>query len=243
MNIKICRLLVAAFSLQFPVSLCGAHHGSCPDFTATFVGVIDQTVSSTVVPDPEMTFFKEVLGFRENDIQHAIDDAIKFFNKSYGLDFSLSPPNEQGGYVFENARMSFLRLNADICNHVLFNNWIQTGNTRTTGREIQVGLFIAIFVGDQLLHGSYGGVDGIPAGEESVEYGYHVLDVCDQSPVIIQVQTVSPIGVNGGLVDYDIYNQVLGHGKALGLFILQPDQNNPVLRRLVSRLVYTYPAS
>ena len=50
-----------------------------------------------------VTFFKDEMGLRDDDIQHVLSDAIKFYNKSYGLDFSGSQPNEQNEYFLENA--------------------------------------------------------------------------------------------------------------------------------------------
>ena len=46
MDIKICSLLVAVFSLQLPVSLCSPRIDFCPGFTATFVAVIDQRIGT-----------------------------------------------------------------------------------------------------------------------------------------------------------------------------------------------------
>ena len=35
------------------------------------------------------------------------------------------------------------------------------------------------FTGDQLLHGTHGEKEGIPAGvRNSIQYGYHIIDVC-----------------------------------------------------------------
>ena len=244
MSFRICLLLVAAFSLQFPVYLCDPAH-SCPDFTAMFVGVIDQTVGpQRLISDPDQTFFKDDMGLRDDDIQHVLSDAIKFFNESYGLDFSGSQPNEQNEYFFENAKVSLFRFHEDILYQVVFNNWIQTGNTRTTCREIQIGGYLVSFSGDQLLHGSYGGVDGIPARVgDLIEYGYHIFFVCDQSPVVVQFQNAIPFRqdpVGTTIVDFDIYNQVLGYGKAHGILSIKPDDENPGQFRNVVRLVYTF---
>ena len=166
-----CCLVIAAFSLQIAVSLCDPC--VCPDLTATFVGVIDQTVEDPLVliDDPEQVFFKEILGFRDDEIQHAFDDALKFFNKTYGLDFSNSLPNERNEYFFGNAKLRAFRYREDVQYKLISNNWIQTGNTRTTCRDIHDGGYRITFSGDQLLHGSYGGERGIRAGvENSIDY-------------------------------------------------------------------------
>ena len=59
-----------------------------------------------------------------------------------------------------------------------FNNWIQTENTIKTCCDIQIGGYKVTFTGDQLLHGSFGGVEGTPAGvEDSVDYGYRIAGI------------------------------------------------------------------
>ena len=251
MNYKICTLLIAAFSLQFPVSLCCcASLDFCPDFTATFVAVIDQVIDAEerLISDPEETFFRNDLGFRDDDVQHVFENAIKFFNETYGLDFSESQPNEQNEYVLENAKMDLFRFHEYVRFRIVFNNWIQTGNTRTTCNDAQIGGYRAIFTKDQIVHGTYGGVDGIPvkAGDFMV-YGYHILHVCSQSPVIIQAQSASPIRqvpVEAvSYLDVDVYNQVLGYGKAIGTVGSKPDPDFPGEFRLVARVVYTFPAN
>ena len=56
MNIRIICLLL--FSLRFAVTL-GDYADSCPDFTATFVVVMEQNISSVrLINDREQTFFK-----------------------------------------------------------------------------------------------------------------------------------------------------------------------------------------
>ena len=245
MDARIFSVIAVFISLQFPVTLCGPQN--CPDFTASFVGVTDQTVDSKgVVSDPEMTFFKEDMGLRDDDIQHVFQDAIKFFNETYGLDFSNLSPNEQNEYFLENAIMSLFRSNKEVHYQLILNNWIQTGNTRTTCRDIQFGGYQVTFTRDQLLHGSYGGDEGKPAGVEVeyIEYGYYIIDVCNQSPVIIQFQNASPFRsepVDGAVfLDLDTYNQVLGYGKALGIISRKPVPDNPGKFRLLARVVYTF---
>ena len=239
--------LVVVLCLQLYVSLCD--QGSfCPDFTATFVGVIDQTSDepTVITDDPRLTFLKEIMGFRDEDIQHAFEDAAKFYNDTYGLDF-FSQPNEKNEYFFGNAKMSPFRFYEGIHYRLALSNWIQTGNTRFTCQEIEIGGHHVIFTGDQLLHGSYGGVDGIPVGEgDFLQYGYNRFDVCDQSPVIVQIETSIPIRQEpvdgGGFLHFDTYNNVLGHGKALGTFTMKPDKENPGKFHLVTRNVFTFPA-
>ena len=243
MKFKYCGFLIGIFCLQFSVSICGFK--GCSDFTATFVALSDQILDdpNALMNDPEMTFFKEDMGLRDDDIQHVFEDVIKFYNETYGLDFSNSPPNEQNEYLFENAKMTLFRLYDHYL--VIFNNWIQT---RTTCRDIQFGGYQVTFTGDQLLHGSYGGDKGTSAGVGNIiQYGYDIIHVCDQSPVDVQFQNASPFRrepVDGAVfLNFDIYNNILGYGKALGFSSTKPDPDNPGKYRIIIRVVFTFPAS
>jgi hypothetical protein len=125
-------------------------------------------------------------------------------------------------------------------NRLFLNNWIQTGNIRTT--------FRVLFSGHQLLHGSYGGVNGLSVGtEDIVEYGFYHINACPQSPFVMQYQTNTPIRrepVDGNFViNLDIYSNVLGRGKSHGIFSRTPDENNPGKYRLVARVVHAFLAN
>ena len=230
------------------MSFRGSSPPTCGQFPASFLAFIDQTIDSPdafVVADPEYTFFKEVLGFRDDDIQHTIGDAIQFFNESYGLDFSFSPPNDQNEYFYQNAKLSSGRFAADVIYWVTLNNWIQTGSTRSTNYRMRDGGFQVTFSGDQLLHGSYGGADGVPiGGNANVIYGFYSIEVCDQSPIVIQFKSATPTrqeAIDGTLnINLDIYNRVLGYGKAQGFFNVIRDTNNPDKFRLVTRNIMTF---
>ena len=71
--------------------------------------------------------------------------------------------------------------------------------------------------------------------------------MCAQSPVIIQFQSSSPIrqapidGAN--IVNSDLYSRVLGHGKAMGVFTVSRDTNNPDQYRIVLRNAFTFPVN
>ena len=95
-------LLVGMTSLAVYSQTCPSEH-----FSAVITATVDQIVddpTSVTVDDPELTFFKTVLNFRDSDIQHTINDAIQFFNSTYGLDFS-APPNEKNERFFQNAKI------------------------------------------------------------------------------------------------------------------------------------------
>ena len=185
---------------------------------------------------------------RDDAIQHTFEDAFKFFNETYGLDFSLSPHTDQNEYFYQNARLSPSSFADDIDYLVTLNNWIQTGNTRSTCYKIRDGGLGVTFSGDQLLHGSYGGAGGLPADvTNSIAYGFYNIDVCQQSPVIIQVQSATPVRavpVDGTIsTNLDLYNTVLGHGKARISASITPDQERPGEIRVELVNVLTFPAN
>ena len=70
-------------------------------------------------------------------------------------------------------------------------------------------------------------------------YWFMAIAICDQSPVIIQFQTATPgrrEPVDGaGFLNFDVYNNVLGHGKAIGTQITFPS------KKFCSLLVFTFP--
>ena len=55
------------------------------------------------IVDTNLTFFREVLGFDDAEIQQGTQNAFQFFNERFGLDFSQSQPNELGIRFFQNA--------------------------------------------------------------------------------------------------------------------------------------------
>ena len=245
MSFRICSLLCLFAAFSFPTSLCDS---SCPALTASFPIVLDQAIDGAIIitNDMEQTFFKEVMGFRDNDIQNAFANAVTFFNERFGLDFSTSQPNERNEYVFGNATMIFFTFPEDVNFQVVLSNWIQTGNTRVTCRDADFGGFFVTFSGDQILKGSYGGEEGALVGVgASVVYAYVRIDVCAQSPVIIQYSTPNPIQPVDGTVilNFDLYNNVLGYGRAQGSVIFGPDQDNPGKIRISSRNVFMFPAN
>ena len=85
-------------------------YNTCPSnqFSAVFTATIEQTVDELVLLkiDSELTFFKDVLKFRDDAIRHVFEDAINFFNNTYGLDFSASPLNENHQRSIKDAVMS-----------------------------------------------------------------------------------------------------------------------------------------
>ena len=228
--------------------LVAVNSQTCPTehYSAVFTATIDQTIDdpAAYMDDPELTFFKTELKFRDSDIQHTIDDAIQFFNNTYGLDFSDSPPNEKNQRFLPNARMNpFMLIPGKLDFIVTDSRWIRTGNTHSSCYFIHSGGFQVTFSADQTLYGSYGGDEGKPAGiGNSMIYAFHIInDVCKQSPLIIQVQNTRPVRtepVDGVRIAIsDLYNPVLGYGKLYSIY-----QSSPVPGGfyLFARTVFTF---
>ena len=121
-------LVIALSSQAVSAQTCPSDHFSAV-FTAT-VDTISTGIPSFGPDDPELYFFREKLGFREADIKHTTEDAITFFNYTFGLDFS-AEPNEMNERFFENTRMAPYVLSNEHKMYANTNNWIRTGSTRT----------------------------------------------------------------------------------------------------------------
>ena len=131
----------------------------------------------------------------------------------------------------------------DLSNHtnyiVTANNWIQTGNTHSTCYKMLDGRIRVTFTG------TYGGADGQPGGvNELVVYGFYIIDACQQSPVIIQYQSSTPLRVElvdgTGIINCALYNRVLGHGKAQGIGTIKRDPDEPNDSVLLSEMPSHY---
>ena len=118
--------VLAVSSLVVSSQACPPRH-----FSAVIVGSIDQTVDTQtfLIEDPKLYFFKEVLHLQEEEIHHVFEDAINFFNDTFGLDFSHSPPNEEHLRYLENAIMFPAVLPKDFNFIATSNSWIRNGNT------------------------------------------------------------------------------------------------------------------
>ena len=227
---------------------------TCPSdhFSAAFIVTVDEILDDPIlrVVDSDLTFLRTVLKFREYEIQNVIDDAIRFFNDEYGLDFSNSIPNAQNQRVFQNATMEPYFLPPDEINFIVTDNhWIRSGITRSNCYSMRVGGFYVTFSGEQILYGNYGGSEGRPTElVDRVIYGYYNIDSCKQSPIIIQFQTVAPIaraivgGTVFGVSDVKLYNEVLGYGQSVSVGWIAPVPDGSGRSRFTQRSIITFPA-
>ena len=247
MTFWIQLLILGVSSLAVVSQTCPSDH-----FSAVITFSMDQMVDDPFLPmdDPELSYFKTIMKFREATIQHVTDDAINFFNDEYGLDFSNSIPNEQNQRVFQNATMRPYLLPPDELNIVVTDNrWIRSGITHSTCYFMHVGGFLVTFSGEQILYGNYGGAEGKPIEMGSfLAYGFYNIDMCKQSPIIIQFQTGTPViranadGTMVSVFDLKLYNQVLGHGQAVGILRVVPNPDDPDKFYATIRNTMTFPA-
>ena len=104
-KMKIWFFVTVLLSIEGAMSFQRAAQ-TCHPFSATSVAIMNQNIDGgrgVSVDDPQLTFFRDIMKFRDDAIQHTLEDAIKFFNETYGLDFSLSPPTDQNEYFYQNA--------------------------------------------------------------------------------------------------------------------------------------------
>jgi len=196
-------------------------------------------------PDPNLTFFSEVLGYSDDEIQQEVQNALQFFSERFGLDFSLTQPNEQGMRFFQNATLQPIR-RVDQVNAIL-NRWILTGNTRSKCFRFQFGGFLVTFSGEQILKGTYGGEEGIdvPNGR-TLSYEYMSISVPPCEPIVIQRQTPVPIATSRigiYVVFYELSHRTLGQGAIQGLvqFELATAANGTDYIRFSGSSVMTFP--
>ena len=182
MKIWIYSFVLAVSCLEVSSQTCPSDH-----FSAIFAATLDQTINTPTVnvPDPELNFFMNVLKFRYQDIIHFAEDAIYFFNETFGLDFTTSlPPNDQHELFYKNAKMGPYMFFDDSNYYVTSNSWLRTGSTRSTCYLMRNGGFQVTFSGEQTLYGSYGGAEGkLVGGIEALVYGFYIIDACQQSPI------------------------------------------------------------
>ena len=103
----------------------------CPrgaEFVVSF-DVVTSTDFFQRVPDPNLTFFRDVLQFTEQEIETATQSAIEYFNATFGLDFSDSVPNEQGQRIYQNATFSAAQV--PFTYTAKANRWLVNGNTKS----------------------------------------------------------------------------------------------------------------
>ena len=226
-----------------------ARLNNCPTpqwFVAEFVGIADKVVSFPVVlHDSSLSFFRDVMLFTEEEIAQVTEDAIQFFNTRFGLDFSQSEPDEWGQRFYQNATFFPARVSPELQYTVTFNRWIVSGNTRSLCFETPVGSFRVEFSDQQILHGTYGGEEGIPVtATDTLAYGYYNIPVCPQEPLVIRFSTATPshLDLHDGIlfINFDLFHRVWGRGLTQGTGLLTPTEDGRIHYNV--RETFTFPA-
>ena len=216
-------MLVGLFNLL----VTNAAAQSCPakfNSEAQIVLVANGTVPLSALGGPRvdtnLTFFREVLGYTDDEIQQETQNAFQFFNERFGLDFSLTQPNEQGLRFFQNATFQPSRRNSGIS--ATFNRWPITGNTHSKCFTTAIGGYFVSFNGEQTLRGTYGGEEGIQVtNSKALQYEYISISIPRRDSVVIQRWTPIPseaarIGLF--VLFYELSHPTLGQGAQQGFF-------------------------
>ena len=201
-------------------------------------------VLQAVLVDTNLTFFREVLGFDDAEIQQATQNAFQFFNERFGLDFSQSEPNEQGIRFFQNTTFHPTRQASGVFS--TFNRWLLTGNTQSRCFTTAIGGFFVNFIGEQTLKGTYGGEEGIQVtNNRLLLYEYISISIPRRDPIVIQRWTPIPneaaqIGLF--VLFHELSHPTLGQGASQGFFYTERSTVNgtSILRR-AGTAVLTFP--
>ena len=198
--------------------------------------------------DTNLTFFREVLGYSDDEIQQETQNALQFFSERFGLEFSgnQSRYDELGRRFFQNATLQMIRRPEQI--NVVLNRWILNGNTRSKCFRASIGGFIVTFTGEQLLKGTYGGEEGIDVpSDNTLLYEYRVISVsplCE--PIVIQSRSPIPaesnrIGVT--VLFYELSHPTLGQGSEQGVVQVESvtAANGTTFLRFAGSAVATFP--
>ena len=216
-------------------------------FEAVFASVTDLVVpaSSLVFLDPEMRFYTETLRFTAEETSRELENAIQHFNTQFGIDFSNVEPDETNRRFLPTAIFS-PNLNPQNFT-IVANRWIVTGNRRSRCFPMSIGFFAINFNATTMLHGVYGGEEGIQVeAEDTVIYGHMaIFGACDQQPIVIQAQNNIPgrrTPVEGWIIDeYQLYNRQLGRGRAQSVSKSRSSPDDPTMIEIEVQMVVSFP--
>ena len=214
-------MLVGLFSIlvtNTAAQSCPANLNSEAQIVLVSNGTVPLSALGAPRVDTNLTYFREVLGYSDDEIQRETQKAFQFFNERFGLNFSLSQPNEQGLRFFQNATFQPSRRPSGIS--ATFNRWPITGNTRSKCFTAALGGYFVSFNGEQTLRGTYGGEEGIQVtNSKALQYEYISISVPRRDPVVIQRWTPIPneaarIGLF--VLFYELSHPTLGQGAQQG---------------------------
>ena len=164
---------------------CPANLNSEAQIVLTGDGTVPLSALGAPRVDTNLTYFREVLRYDDDEIQQETLKALQFFNERFGLNFALSQPNEQGLRFFQNATFQPSRQPSGIV--ATFNRWPITGNTWSKCFTAALGGYFVSFSGEQTLKGTYGGEEGVKVtNNRALQYGYISISIPHRGPVVIQ---------------------------------------------------------
>ena len=237
--------LVGLFSVHAAAQSCPGNLNSEAHIVFHSDTMFSPETLQAVLVDTNLTFFREVLGFDDAEIEQVTQNAFQFFNERFGLDFSQSEPNELGIRSFQNATIQPSRQPSGT--FATFNRWLLTGNTRSRCFIVSIGGYYVNFIGEQTLRGTYGGEEGIQVTSgRVVSYDYLSISISHRDPFVIQRRTTIPnesLQFEGVYVlFFEVSQPTLGRGGFQGFFQTERGTENGtiILRRSVSA-VATFP--
>ena len=227
--------------------VCSASTQSC-SFDAAFTIIADLERPVSILnefPDPQMRFFREILGFTEQETQQVVDNAVQHFSTQFGLDFSNIEPNDANQRFLGNAMFHPIMVPYNAS--AIANSWIVTGNRRSRCFRVGSGSLQVVFNDTMMLHGLYGGVDGRPVNAgDFLLYGFiAIFDACPQQPILIQSQNDIPsrvLPVEGWFIEEGrLYNRQLGRGRSQNTVKTTISQDDPSRVMITIQLVISFP--
>lgn len=223
----------------------------CPSgwFDVSFAITIDTAIPREAFSgvDTNLRYFKETLKLTNEETEQVTQDAFEFYNTTYGLDFASSPVDAAGRRQFENVTLIPFEVPFNV--PVTHNRWVINGRKGANRCFYMTeGGYNAVFTGEQILRGTYGGKEGrlvVPPSAEGITYILFNLNVCSHQPTFIITCKSPPTFRNPdfyGVRLGDCYNRVLGHGLLQGAQGTVPDPTDNGKVRLITRMVMNFPA-
>ena len=240
---KIWVLFISLLGVIATTSVMGQ---TCPEewFAAEFSVIANSTYAAADAgPDTDNTFFRDVVKFTDEETETYLQNAINFYATRFGLNYS-TEPDEFGVRHFQNT--TFSPINFSVTLTATVNSWLRSGQTRSACYPVRAGGYRIQFNAEQILHGTYGGEQGILASSnDGIAYGYYVIDVCPQEPLLIRFESTIPYRfdpIDGySVTKEDVFHRTLGEGLAFGTLKTTNESADGSILRYEFRVVFNFP--
>ena len=227
------------------------HNGASQSCSTPFEAVISSVTnvavrfSSLQFSDPEMRYYTDILRFTTEEINQEMENAIQYFATQFGLNFSNIAPNDANQRLLPTSLFepTFVPINFT----VIANRWILNGNRMSRCFTMSNGYFGVTFNATTMLHGVYGGEQGLPVNPGDIlVYGYlSIFGACSQQPILIQTRSNTPtreLPVERWTVEnLRLYNRALGNGRFQGVLKVALSPDDPAIAVVESQLVISFP--